>query len=108
MFQRAWSSPWDPLGTALRLLSVLALLGVVLGAWYMLRLVERVLFGPLKEPATEHPVGDLSRREIWALAPLAALLLWIGLQPGFFLSRMTPTLDALRAPAAELAAPRLR
>jgi NADH-quinone oxidoreductase subunit M len=108
MFQRAWSSPWDPLGTALRLLSVLALLGVVLGAWYMLRLVERVLFGPLKEPATEHPVGDLSRREIWALAPLAALLLWIGLQPGFFLSRMAPTLDALRAPAAELAAPRLR
>jgi NADH-quinone oxidoreductase subunit M len=101
MFQRAWVAPLDALGVGLRVLSVLALLGVVLGAWYMLRLVERVLFGPVKEPPTDHgPVRDLCAREIWALAPLAALLLWIGIQPGFFLVRMTPTLDTLTAPAA--------
>lgn len=103
MFQRAWSGPLEPTGVFLRAVSVLALLGVVLGAWYMLRLVERVLFGAIKEPsptAGHAPVQDLSRREIWALAPLAAMLLWIGIQPGFFLDRMSPTLDALRAPAA--------
>jgi NADH-quinone oxidoreductase subunit M len=109
MFQRGWNAPPDAMGVGLRAISVLALLGVVLGAWYMLRLLERVLFGVPKEPppAADHaPVGDLTAREIWALAPLAAALLWIGLQPGFFLARMAPTLDALAAPAAErLASP---
>ncbi len=61
----------------------------------MLWLVQRVFFGPLREPKTEddEPVRDLSRREVAALAPLAVLVLWIGLWPKFFLDRMDPALD---------------
>ena len=74
----------------------------MLGAWYMLSLVRRVFFGPLREP-TSHPdaapVRDLGLREIVALAPLAALIVWIGVQPDFFLRRMSPTLDRLAASA---------
>ena len=77
-------------------IAVLAVSGVVLGAWYMLWLVQRVFFGPLKEPhdATTHEVHDLSLREILALAPLAVFVVWIGIRPGDFLSRMQPTLEA--------------
>ncbi len=50
MFQRGWSqSPagmnWQLLGIA-----VIAVFGVVLGAWYMLWLVQRLFFGLLREP----------------------------------------------------------
>jgi NADH-quinone oxidoreductase subunit M len=81
---------------------VLAVSGVILGAWYMLWLVQRVFFGPLKEPHTDgqHAVHDMTWVEIAALAPLAVFVLWIGIRPNDFLSRMHPTLEAARAPAA--------
>jgi NADH-quinone oxidoreductase subunit M len=84
-----------------RAASVLAVFGVVLGAWYMLWLYQRVFFGPVREPEVEHdgdseaPVQDLSGREIASLVPLVVLIFWIGLQPSFFLDRMGPTLDRL-------------
>jgi NADH-quinone oxidoreductase subunit M len=103
MFQRAWAESPAARTTEYLAISLLALSGVVLGAWYMLWLVQRVFFGPLKEPPShghDEPVEDLSLREILALAPLAVFVLWIGLRPGDFLSRMQPTLEAARRPAA--------
>lgn len=102
MFQRAWPDP-SAIGWQLRVISVLAVLGVVLGAWYMLWLVQRVFFGPLREPEAGHhpPPMDLSLREIFALAPLAVLIFWIGLYPKYFLDRMQPTVNPLAASAAE-------
>ena len=46
----------------MRWAAVLAVFGVVLGAWYMLWLVQRVFFGPLREPKQDQgePVADLS------------------------------------------------
>ena len=103
MFQRAFQTPMVTsaesvldLVRQLRIIAVLAVLGVVLGAWYMLWLVQRVFFGPLKEPASEdegHPVHDMTWREIVALAPLAVLVIWIGLQPGIFLEPMRKDLN---------------
>jgi NADH-quinone oxidoreductase subunit M len=49
-FQRGWSQAPVELGSQLLWIAVLATFGVVLGAWYMLYLVQRVFFGPLKEP----------------------------------------------------------
>lgn len=100
-FQRAWTeSPlaWQP---QLKVLTVLAVSGVVLGAWYMLWLVQRVFFGPLHEPHVEghsheaEPVRDMVWREVLALAPLLVFVVWIGVQPKFFLSRVQPTLTAV-------------
>jgi NADH-quinone oxidoreductase subunit M len=103
-FQRAWSDAPPLLAGQLLVVAVLSVSGVVLGAWYMLWLVQRVFFGPLKEPHAaghgEHEgISDLSLREILALAPLALFVVWIGIRPGDFLSRMQPTLEAARAPA---------
>lgn len=103
MFQRAWSQSivgWQPLLVAI---AVLAVSGVVLGAWYMLHLVQRVFFGPLKEPThndANAPAGDLCPREVLALTPLAILVVWIGVAPGFFLSRTAKTLNDVEAVAA--------
>jgi NADH-quinone oxidoreductase subunit M len=101
-FQRAWADAPPALAGQLVAVAVLAVSGVVLGAWYMLWLVQRVFFGPLKEPAeaTQHAVHDMSWREIAALVPLAVFVFWIGLRPADFLSRMQPTLEAARRPAA--------
>jgi NADH-quinone oxidoreductase subunit M len=102
-FQRAWVEAPPLVAIQLRTIAVLAVSGVVLGAWYMLWLVQRVFFGPLKEPhaAGHHEVSDLSFREIIALAPLAVFVVWIGIRPGDFLSRMQPTLELARKPAAK-------
>jgi NADH-quinone oxidoreductase subunit M len=101
-FQRAYADSSPATTTQLVIASVLAVSGVVLGAWYMLWLVQRVFFGPLKEPhhGPHHEVHDLSVREILALAPLAVFVVWIGIRPNDFLSRMQPTLEVARRPAA--------
>jgi len=98
MFQRAWAEA--PLASALWLktCSVLAVLGVVIGAWYMLQLVERIFFGAVRVPrhgAGEPEVRDLRPRETAALALLGVFVVWIGVWPNYFLSRMSPTLGAL-------------
>jgi NADH-quinone oxidoreductase subunit M len=95
MFQHAWTGLVP--GFAEKIISVIAVSGVVLGAWYMLWLVQRVFFGPLREPSHAdpdeiHTVQDLSGREVAALLPLAVLVFWIGVYPKFFLDRMTPAL----------------
>jgi NADH-quinone oxidoreductase subunit M len=104
MFERAWTEAPPALVLLYKTIAVLAVFGVVLGAWYMLYLVQRVFFGPLKEgheSDNEHHavVHDLNFREISALVPLAVFILWIGVHPAFFLRPMQPTLAPLTAPA---------
>jgi len=102
MFQLAWGENHRMSPHQLQVISVLAVSGVAIGAWYMLWMVQRVFYGPLREPATgvkARDVRDLSGREICALAPLAVLVVWIGVWPGFFLDRMAPTLNRITAGA---------
>jgi NADH-quinone oxidoreductase subunit M len=106
MFQRAWTAPPPGMELLYKIIAVASVSGVVLGAWYMLYLVQRVFFGPLREPAghghdthdhdTQPPVRDLSLRELAAVVPLCVFVFWIGLHPEFFLSRMQGTLEPLR------------
>jgi NADH-quinone oxidoreductase subunit M len=100
-FQRAWGGSLGVEHASLRIAALLAVLGVVLGAWYMLWLYQRVFFGPLREPSQSgvhggsqgETVADLDWREIAALAPLAVFVVWIGIQPKLYLDRMAPTLS---------------
>jgi NADH-quinone oxidoreductase subunit M len=100
-FQRAWADSPAAISPQLTIIAVLAVSGIVLGAWYMLWLVQRVFFGPLKEPHVgHHEIQDLSLREILALAPLAVFVIWIGIRPADFLSPMQTTIESARLPAA--------
>jgi NADH-quinone oxidoreductase subunit M len=99
MFQRAWGAAASPWTAQYHVISVLATSGVVLGAWYMLSLVKRVFFGPLQERKHAEPIADLGWHEIWALVPLCLVIVWIGVQPKFFLDRMAPCIDQLTGQA---------
>lgn len=65
------------------LYAVLASAGVVLGAWYLLHMLMRVFFGPVKEPHHDghEPVRDLNAREVAALVPIAVLCVVLGVYP---------------------------
>jgi NADH-quinone oxidoreductase subunit M len=58
MFQRGWSQAPAGVGWHWLALAVVAVSGVVLGAWYMLNLLRRILFGPLREPGDYPPIVD--------------------------------------------------
>src|SRR6202167_4572958 len=57
-----------------------AVIGIVLGAAYLLWLYQRVMFGPVTNPANEH-LPDLNAREYATLIPLVLLAFWIGIYP---------------------------
>jgi NADH-quinone oxidoreductase subunit M len=63
--------------------------GVMLGAAYMLRLGQKLAWG---EPTQAKTWRDLNLREWVYFAPLAVLVLYIGLAPGLTLRAMDPTL----------------
>jgi NADH-quinone oxidoreductase subunit M len=59
--------------------------GIILGAAYMLYLYWRICYGTLeKEDVKAMP--DLSMREMATLAPIAAVVLWMGIYPESFLA----------------------
>jgi len=59
---------------------VCAVLGIVLGAAYMLWLYQRTMFGKLDNPENAK-LKDLDFREMATLVPLVILCFWIGLYP---------------------------
>jgi NADH-quinone oxidoreductase subunit M len=74
----------------------LAALGVILGAVYMLVLVEKVFFGTMKNPHNA-ALRDLSVREGFVLVPVIVLIVVMGILPGPFLAPAKPAVDRLVA-----------
>jgi NADH-quinone oxidoreductase subunit M len=64
-----------------------AALGVILGAVYMLGVVQKMFFGPITKRENAL-LPDLNRRELLAVAPLVMMIFVIGLFPNLLLSRM--------------------
>jgi NADH-quinone oxidoreductase subunit M len=67
-----------------RFWAVLAALGVILGAVYMLWMYQRMMYGEMTHDENRH-LPDLSRREITMLVPVLILMVWIGIYPNTFL-----------------------
>ncbi|RIX31760.1 NADH-quinone oxidoreductase subunit M [Sphingomonas edaphi] len=67
--------------------AVVATTGIILGAAYMLYLYWRVCYGK-QVNADAAAMKDLSVRELWLLAPIAAAVLWMGIYPESFLKPM--------------------
>jgi NADH-quinone oxidoreductase subunit M len=80
--------------------------GMIFAAMYLLIMVGKVVFGPLKEPGHGHGhayegaralPADLTLREIGVLAPLAVLCLWIGFQPRVLTDAMQGSIEDVLA-----------
>lgn len=77
--------------------------GVIIAAMYLLIMVGKVVFGPLREPPSHdhHDHGhapalppDLTAREITALAPLAVGCLVLGIYPAPAFDALRPSIDS--------------
>ncbi|MBW7857141.1 MAG: NADH-quinone oxidoreductase subunit M, partial [Leptonema sp. (in: Bacteria)] len=74
------------------LLGSLAVIGVILAAWYLLRLYNGIFFGPLKNSALEK-VRDLNLREMVVLSPLVFFMFYIGVYPKPFFDAMSTSIQ---------------
>ncbi|MFP6627110.1 MAG: NADH-quinone oxidoreductase subunit M [Deltaproteobacteria bacterium] len=71
-----------------------AVVGIVLGAAYMLRMFQQVMFGPIDKD-DNRVLADMSRRELAVLAPILALIVLMGVYPKPFLETMEASVDTL-------------
>lgn len=73
------------------LFTVIATSGVIFAAVYLLWMFQRVMFHNITNDKNEH-FKDMDLREIVTIMPLILLMLFIGLYPAPFLSRIDPTI----------------
>ena len=75
-------------------IALLCTTSIILGAAYMLYLYRRIAYGEIRsEEVREMP--DLAIREFWLLAPIAAVVLWMGVYPESFLAPMRKDVGVL-------------
>ncbi len=74
-------------------LTMVAALAVILSAGYMLWALQRIWLGKLNEKYAN--IEEVNRREIFTLAPLAALVVYLGIYPTAVLDLMGASLNSL-------------
>jgi NADH-quinone oxidoreductase subunit M len=72
--------------------AIISAVGVILAAVYLLWMVQKVLFGPLQNPAND-TLSDMNAREVFVLAPLMAFAILLGIKPGIILDRIEPSVQ---------------
>jgi NADH-quinone oxidoreductase subunit M len=84
------------LGTfqAMPTFAVIGAAGVILAAVYMLWMYQRVMFGEVTHEENRHLI-DLTLREVVVLAPVVLVIVWIGMYPQPFLTRMEASTTAI-------------
>ncbi|OQX96003.1 Fe-S-binding domain-containing protein [candidate division KSB1 bacterium 4572_119] len=91
-FKAAWAHFIATQAVFRLVLMVFATSGVILGAYYMLWMVQRVFFGPLENEKNKN-LKDLSFREGMVLLPFVIFVFWIGIYPKPFLSKMEKSVE---------------
>lgn len=76
--------------------AILAAVGVILAAVYLLHMFQKVFLGPVTHSENK-ALPDLSTREIITLVPLLIMIFWIGLYPKPFFQLIAPAVDKLLA-----------
>ncbi|RMH98908.1 MAG: NADH-quinone oxidoreductase subunit M, partial [Calditrichaeota bacterium] len=74
--------------------TVLATVGIIFAAAYLLWMYRRVMFGPITREENKSLI-DLNFREIAIMVPIAVMIFWIGFYPSTFLNKTEATITAL-------------
>ena len=84
-----------------RTAGVLGATAIILGAYYLLWMLQRVIFGPLREPhhgdGGHAPIRPVAWHEIAGLTPLMILIIYIGIYPQPFFDRIRPAVAPIAA-----------
>ena len=81
--------------TRYRALAIVATVGIILAALYILLVYQRTMTGPVT--AGNERLRDLNAREAWVVAPLVALMFVLGVYPKPVLDVITPAVNATLA-----------
>jgi NADH-quinone oxidoreductase subunit M len=71
--------------------AVLATVGIILAAIYILWMYQRTMTGPVREELADMP--DLKPRELWAVVPLVVLIIGLGVYPQPVLKIINPAVQ---------------
>jgi len=74
--------------------AVIAAVGIILAAIYMLWMYQRIMFGKVTNSENEK-LKDLNLREKIILIPLIVAIFWIGIYPVNFFKKMEPSVKSL-------------
>ncbi len=77
-----------------QILGLVSCLGVIITAAYLLWMVKRVFFGPVRHPE-QATWPDLTRREYACLVPLVVLTVAVGVWPQPLIDSITPAAETL-------------
>lgn len=87
-------------------LAALAATGVLLGAWYSIRLIQRMLFGVRTgDVSSQRPIIDLKQSEILVFASIGVACLAIGVRPLWAIDIMAKDLDGVASLYADESRP---
>jgi NADH-quinone oxidoreductase subunit M len=82
-----------PIFTAL---TALSMLGLLFTGAYILKGIGKTLHGPVNETHIDH-LSEINKREVVVMAPLMALMLWLGLWPAWMLEVINKAMIALQS-----------
>jgi NADH-quinone oxidoreductase subunit M len=71
--------------------AILATVGIILAAIYILWMYQRTMTGPVKPEVADMP--DLRARELWAVVPLIVLIIGLGVYPQPILKIINPAVN---------------
>ena len=97
--------------------AILAAIGVILAAWYLLTAFRKMAQGPVTNPSNDSShLKDLNVKELIMVVPLVVLFFVIGLFPNLFFDKINPSVEAMletrtavmqAATAEQMSAPQL-
>lgn len=79
-------------------LTIVAVIGVLASTFYALQFVQRAFHGP---NVNQWSVEDLLPREVFILAPMMVILIWLGLYPQPVLNTFRPAMNTLQHVASQ-------
>jgi len=76
------------------LFTALSMIGLLFTGAYILKGIKQTLHGPLNEKWVGH-LSEINGRELWVIAPLMVLMLWLGVWPAWLLGVINHAVTAL-------------